>query len=122
MTPEGVRAAVVEDLRSQRAFAEGTRFVSDSLELARFVSCHVVASVRRCALTDSVPVVLVHVSMRRADSAEVLVGRYRMFYSRCPSGTRIDPPVIAIDANETRTVVYRDGAWVETGFRTRVVC
>ena len=121
-TVPGVREAVMEELRSQRGFNTRTQFVSDSTGLAQFVSCRTSASVRRCSLTDSVPVVLVRITMLTRDSAHVLVGRYRMFYSRCPSGTPIDPPLIAIDDNETRTLVYRAGKWVESGYRRRMVC
>lgn len=122
MTAQGVRQAVVAELRTQRNIDPRTQFVGDSAELAPFVTCENIAAVRRCTLTDSVPVMLVRVTMLRQDSAHVMTGRYRMFSSRCPSGTPIDPPIVAIDANETRTVVYRGGAWVESGRRRRAVC
>lgn len=122
MTMSGVRDAVVADLRAQRDFDTRTQFVSDSAGLAQFVSCRTSESGRRCVLTDSVPVVLVRVRMLARDSAEVLTGQYQMFYRRCPSRTPIDPPLIAINGNETRTMVYRDGKWVETSDRRRAVC
>jgi CO dehydrogenase/acetyl-CoA synthase beta subunit len=122
MSSRGVRDAVVHELRTTKRASPRTQFVSDSADLERFISCESVAAVRRCVLTDSVPVMLVRVTMIAPDSAEALVGTYRMFDARCPSGVRIDPPLIAIDQTERRTLVYRAGQWTERGYRRMAVC
>ena len=122
MNAQGVREAVVRDLIARSTFRAGTQFISDSLELAPFVKCHQVGSTRRCTLADTVPVVLLRVTLYRPDSARVLIGTYRMFYSRCPSRTPIDPPIISVDDVELRTLRYQDGSWREVGPRGRVVC
>lgn len=124
MDPRAVRDAVIRELSAKHTFGVRAHFVSDSAELSAFVRCARTraSSARRCVLTDTVPVVLVRVIMPRPDSARVLIGRYRMFDARCPSGTRIDPPLIAVENGETRTFLYQSGRWIDTGRRTRVVC
>jgi hypothetical protein len=122
MSEHGVREAVRRELAAKQTFRPGTQFVSDSTELSRFVRCRGTAATRRCVLTDSVPVVLLQVTMHRPDSALVWIGTYRMFDRRCPSGTRIDPPVVGVDNSERRTLIYGDGRWQEVGSRARIVC
>mgnify|MGYP002780001238 FL=1 len=117
-----VREVVLDDLRSRPGFNVHTRFVSDSADLARYVACRGTGAQRRCTLKDTVPVVRLVVTLLAPDSARVQVGRYRMFTERCPSRTPIDPPLLGVDANETRTLVFRSGRWAETGSRVYIAC
>jgi hypothetical protein len=119
---QSLRRAVEQQLLQEPDVDPRSRFVGDSAELERHLRCEPHPTGRACRLADSLPVMLVAVRMVRDDSAQVTVGRYRLFTQRCPLGTPLDPPRVAIDAHETRTMVWRDARWVEAGPRVMAVC
>lgn len=122
-TIPGVRETVIRELLSRTDFDARAVFLSDSVEVRRFLQCSDTPGGRRCMLADTIPLYLLSVRMHRSmDSANVRIGRYRNKNEPCPLHGSLEPSVPSLGPIEELILVYRSGLWIEARPRRGAIC